>query len=268
MGSGMTDEDRQNMIAVERFAATVTIPILFEVGQDVVDQIGTGTLIDYDDRLLLVTARHLFDDHKPEDLVIPSSNTTALHGVGPYHLYRADKPDIDLAILELRHPPTIERARASWSILSLDNIGVASPRGHFVMAGYPSVKSKRAGGMLGSTLLTLHTARLEEVPAQADQPVHPDLDLFFHFGAEGETLAGETGDVPALPGCSGASIWEYREPDNMTFWTPSQCLMIVGVQSTYKPKAGYMRAKSWAYVRTMLERLTPEIGGEADDNRA
>lgn len=257
----MTEEDRQIMIAVERFAATVTIPILFEVGQDLVDQIGTGTLIDIDGRLLLITARHLFDEHKPKDLVIPSSGVTALHGVGPYNLYRADKPEIDLAILELKDPATIERARASWSILSLNDTGLASPQGHFVMAGYPSVKSKRIGGLLGSTLLTLHTARLEYVPVQADKPIHPDLDLFFHFEAEGETLDGETLDVPTLPGCSGASIWEYREPDNLLFWTPSQCLRIVGVQSSYRPKAGFMRAKSWKYVRSMLERIIPEVGG-------
>ena len=256
----MTDEE-EIMAAVERFAATVTVPILFEIRPDVVDQIGTGTLFQHEDRLLLITARHLFDEHSPDDLVIPSTNTTQLHGIGPYDLYRADVSDIDLAVIEMKHAPAIERARASWSVLTLDNVGVASPAGHFVMAGYPSVKSKRVGGMLGSTLLTLHTGRLAEVPAQADLPVHPDLDLFFHYEPTGETLNGDTEAVPKLPGCSGASVWEYREPENMLFWTPAQCLRIVGVQSGYKPSAGYFRAKSWKYVRSMLERLTPEVVG-------
>lgn len=257
----MTKEDRQIMMAVERFAATVTLPILFEVGTDLVDQIGTGTLFDHEGRLLIITARHLFDNRNPKDLVIPSSNTTQLDGIGPYHLYRADVPVIDLAIIELKHPPAIERARASWSALSLDNIGTASPTGHFVMTGYPSVRSKRVGGMLGSTLLSLHTARLEEVPAQAELPVHANLDLFFHYEATGEPVAGDTMDVPALPGCSGASVWEYREPKNMLFWTPGRCLKVVGVQSGYKPSAGYFRAKSWQYVHSMLQRLTPEVRG-------
>ena len=38
----MTEEDRQIMLAVERFAATVTVPLLFETGPELVDQIGTG----------------------------------------------------------------------------------------------------------------------------------------------------------------------------------------------------------------------------------
>jgi hypothetical protein len=262
----MTDEDRQIMLAVERFAATVCVPILFDIGPELVDQIGTGTLFDHEGRLLLVTARHLFDDYKPEDLVIPSSNTTALHGIGPYHLYRADVPTIDLAIIELKHPPSIERAQSSWSVLSLDNIGAASDTGHFVMAGYPSIKSKRVGGMLGSTLVSLHTGRLETVPEKAEQPVHPDLDLFFHYETMGETISGDTQAVPTLRGCSGASVWEYREPENMIFWTPEQCLRIVGVQSAYKPSAGYFRAKSWKYVLSMLERQAPEAGGSATSN--
>ena len=257
----MTEEDRHIMLAVERFAATVTVPILFETGPELVDQIGTGTLFDHDGRLLLVTARHLFDDHKPEDLVIPSSNTTQLYGIGPYELYRAETAAIDIAIVELKHPPAIARARASWSVLPSDHFATASPTGHFVMAGYPSVKSKRVGGLLGSTLLSLHTNRLDAVPPQADRPVHPDLDLFFHYETSGETIAGVTRDVPTLPGCSGAAIWEYREPDGMRFWTAAQCLTLVGVQSTYRPSAGYFRAKSWSYVRSMLVRLTPEVGG-------
>ena len=66
-GGQMTDEDRQIMLAVERFAATVWAPILFEIGPDLVDQIGTGILFDHEGRLLLVTAHHLFDDLSPRN---------------------------------------------------------------------------------------------------------------------------------------------------------------------------------------------------------
>lgn len=255
----MTELERQIMDAVQRFAAALTIPILSEVRPDVVDQIGTGTLFDHEGRLLLITARHLFDDYAPENLVIPSKNATALHGIGPYQLYRASVSDIDLAIIELKHEPTIARARASWSVLTLDNIGVASSAGNFVLAGYPSEKNTRVGGMLGGTLLSLFTTRLEEVPTDAQQPVAADLDLFFHYGPTGETVAGETQNIPALPGCSGASIWEYTVPQGVTFWTPDQCLKIIGVQSSYKPSSGYFRAKSWAYVRYMLDQLDLQI---------
>lgn len=243
------------MRAVERYAATVTVPILHEYACDKIDQVGTGTLFDYEGRLLLVTARHIFEKIKAEDLVIPSRNTTALHGIGPYHLFLPDNRDVDLAIVELRDPLSIERARSSWKILGLANAGVASNEGWFVLTGYPSIKSRRVGGLLGSTLLSLHSWRLPDIPVEAEQPVHSDLDLFFRFENEAERLDGEMAAIPHLGGCSGGAIWEYREPDGMKFWTPEQCLHLVGVQSGFKPKAGYFRAKSWAYVHAMMVEL-------------
>ncbi|MER8632727.1 hypothetical protein NKH55_23590 [Mesorhizobium opportunistum] len=222
---------------------------------DEVDQIGTGTLFNYGDRLMLVTARNIFDEIEPEDLVLPSRGTTALHGIGPYFLHRADNSDIDIAIVELRHQPSIDRARYSWKILEFANTATASAEGWFVLTGYPSIKSKRLGGLLGSSLLSLHSGRLPEVPPKAEPPVHPDLDLFFEFAKEGEILDGTKGDIPHLGGCSGGPIWEYREPQGMAFWTPEQCLRFVGVQSAFNPSAGYFRAKSWTYVRSMIDEL-------------
>ena len=107
----MTDEDQQIMRAVERFAGTVTVPVLHEYKPDEVDQVGTGTLFDVEGRLLFVTAGHLFDEIKAENLVIPSTKTKALHGIGPYELIRADVDEIDIAVVELKHPPAIARAR-------------------------------------------------------------------------------------------------------------------------------------------------------------
>ena len=243
------------MRAVERHAGTVTVPVLHEYAPDKVDQVGTATLFDHEGRLMLVTARHIFDEIKPADLVIPSRDTTALQGIGPYHLYRPDNPDIDLAIVELRHPPSIERARASWTILNIGRTATASQDGWFVLTGYPSVKSKYVGGLLGSTLLSLHSWRLPEIPEDARQPVHGDLDLFFRFDEEADQLDGTAGKVPHLGGCSGGPIWEYQEPKGVVFWTVEQCLRLVGVQSGFKPSSNYFRASSWAYVLSMIEKL-------------
>ncbi len=61
--------------------------------------------------------------------------------------------------------------------------------------------------------------------------------------------------MPKLPGCSGAPVWEYREPPGIRFWNPEQCLRVVGVQSSYINKKGFFRAKRWGYVRAMIDRL-------------
>ena len=251
----MINKDAEIMRAVARYAATVTVPVLQEHAPDEVDQVGTATLLDHGGRLMLVTAGHIFDKIRAEDLIIPSRDTTELHGIGPYYLHRPNNPDIDLAIVELRHPPSIERARASWTILNASRASVASNDGWFVLTGYPSERSKRAGGLLGSSLLCLHSRRLSDVPEAAKQPVHPDLDLFFRYEEKAEVLDGSTATVPHLGGCSGGPIWEYREPNDMKFWTADQCLRLVGIQSTLNIDLKYFRAKSWSYVSAMVGKL-------------
>jgi hypothetical protein len=111
------------------------------------------------------------------------------------------------------------------------------------------------GGLLGGSLLTLHTDRLAEVPDGAKQPVHPDLDQFFRYGPEGEMIDGSMRKVPKLEGCSGGAIWQYREPSDMLFWNAEQCLRIAGIQSGYFSSKGYFRAKSWTYVRAMIDKM-------------
>ena len=251
----MTDEDQQIMRAVERFAGTVTVPVLHEYKPDEVDQVGTGTLFDVEGRLLFVTAGHIFDEIKAENLVIPSTKTKALHGIGPYELIRADVDEIDIAVVELKHPPAIARARDGWHVLSLANTAEPSDHGHFILGGYPSERGTRVGGLLGGSLLTLHTKRLASPPPAVAKSVSTDLDLFFRYEQEAETIDGKTIAVPKLPGCSGASMWEYREPPNMRFWNADQCLRVIGIQASYMDKKGFFRVKRWSYVRAMIDKL-------------
>ena len=247
--------DREMMKAIERFTATVTVPILHEPKAEFVDQVGTGTLFDVDGRLLLITAKHIFEQIDPKDLVIPSANVTDLHGIGEFALHQADEEAIDIAIVELLHPPSIQRARNGWRILSLTDTGSPSREGRFVLSGYPSERGVRSGGLLGGSLLTVHTERLSKTPVHATLPVHDDLDLFFRYDREMETVDGKMHAAPKLQGCSGASIWEYSEPDGMRWWTAEQCLRIVGVQSSFLGKKEYFRGKSWTYVASMIERI-------------
>lgn len=251
----MTDEDRQIISAVQAFCGSVAVPVLHEPFPDVLDQVGTGTLFEVDGRLLLITAGHIFDRIKPEDLVIPSTKTTALQGIGPYNLYRPDNDEIDLAIVELKHPPSIEQARDGWRVLTLAMVAEPSADGHFILTGYPSERSTRRGGLLGGSLLALHTERLPEPPPGAKKPAAGDFDLFFKYGPEAEALNGSKVAVPKLPGCSGAPVWEYVEPAGMRFWSVEQCLRVVGVQSSYIDKKGFFRVKRWGYVRAMIDKL-------------
>jgi hypothetical protein len=135
---------------------------------------------------------------------------------------------------------------------SLENVGTASLVGQFAPIGYPSELLKPRGGMLGGTLFTMYTEGLRKPPGDVEDPVVEGLDLFFQYERETEDLEGRSATAPKLHGCSGASVWEYREPENMSVWTAEQCLKVVGVQASFFGKGKWFRAKDWSYVRKMI----------------
>ena len=107
-------------------------------------------------------------------------------------------------------------------------------------------------------MLTVYTNRTIGIPKEADLPVDKDLDLFFEFNTETETLDGVTKSTPKLQGTSGASIWEYVSVGKEEIWTPERSLRVVGVQSMYRHKK-YFRAASWTMVVKALSKIDPGL---------
>lgn len=251
--------------ALDAFLASVTIPILYDHETKGTGQLGTGTLFTLGGRLFLVTAAHLFDELCPGEaldpgrLAIPSFNADELRSLGPYQLIgpKESEFDFDIAVLELQDDATIKRARARWSLLTLANIAPASTSGLFILSGFPQVREKRTAGFIGGGRLTVLTARIDE-PENAKPPVHPALDLFFAY--DEEVINADTQEpieADDLRGCSGASIWQYKEPEATADWTPEQCLRAVAVQTSFSPIGDYFRGKSWAAVLEFM-RLSDE----------
>jgi hypothetical protein len=259
--------DKEVRDALGAFMASVCIPILYDHETKGTHQVGTGTLFILDNRLFLVTAAHLFDDFDPQSdqerlgrFAIPSRHTRQLWSLGPYNLLRPKEKQYDVAALELHEPATIERATASWRILTLANTANAAPSGLFILCGFPEVRERQVGrAAITGDRLTVFTARIP-IPDNADEPVHPAVDLFFAYDEEAIDVVTRT-PIRSLPlqGCSGASIWQYQEPTPNVLWTPERSLKIVGVQCAYRP-GQYFRAITWA---TALE-----IMRQADDRLA
>jgi hypothetical protein len=240
------------MRAIEQFAAHVTVPVLYD-DPKAADQVGTGTLFSIDERLFLVTASHLFDDRDPGRFTIPAPPSTQLYGLGDFNLIRT-ADFYDIAVLELQDGQTISRLTGGWwQPLTLANVGRASESGIFALSGYPSARAVKRGDLIGASLITAYTERMSMPPAEAEHPIDPRLDLFFRYNREALDVDGKTIKTPDLHGCSGASIFEYRESDVIQFWTPEQCLKIVGVQSSFR-RGDYFRGKSWDAVLELLRR--------------
>jgi hypothetical protein len=255
------------MRALGAFAASVAVPIVYDHEQGGGDQVGTGTLLTVDGRFFLVTAAHLFKDCDPGRFAIASANTTLMWSIGRCNLLLPTNDAFDVAVVELLEEATIERAKASWKILTLANTGLASQEGVFVLCGFPSERTVRTGDMIRGSRIIAFTNRISEVPADAEQPVHPALDLFFHYDEEAIQITGTAIATPNLRGCSGTSIWEYREPQGVSFWTPEQCLRIIGVQSAWL-KGKYFRAKSWAAVLEIMRQTDDRLAAIVNEYKA
>lgn len=256
----MSTVDPEIMTAIGEFAKQVTVPILYD-DPAVLDQVGTGTLFTVADRYFLVTAAHLFDRTDPARFAVPSNpirdpNPSTL---GRYELYRPKEDFVDIAVLELLESATIDKVKTGWRILTLRNVWRASARGVFALCGYPSARARRVGThLIGGSLMTAYSERMPNVPENAEQPVHPELDLFFYYDLEATGIDGKPLKTPHLGGTSGASVWEYREPAGNAIWTPERAFKIVGVQSSFR-KGDFFRAKSWTFVLEILRKADASL---------
>ncbi len=261
----MPPVDPEIMTAMGEFAKLVTVPILYDDPQ-VLDQVGTGTLFTIARRYFLVTASHLFNKADPARFAIPSNpiRDPDPSTLGNYNLLKPDEDFIDIAVLELLEPITIEKVKNGWRVLTLSNIGEASQQGVFALCGYPSERARRVGShLIGGSLISAYTERIQEIPEHASKPVHPELDLFFNYDSKATGLDGKELQSPHLGGTSGASVWEYREPDRSAFWTPERAFKIVGVQSSFR-KGDFFRAKKWSFVLEILRKADAALGEAID----
>jgi hypothetical protein len=242
--------------AIERFVLHVTVPIFLEVG-DSGGLLATGTLFKIGGRSFLITARHVFDDLP--DLTMLAYPENPIHGglytLGSFTVLKPSEKHIDVAVVELKSPETVERLEANWKFLSLVNVAAPSlitGDGAFFVSGYPGSLTKTQLGWTKGKLATAYTQRLPSPPIEAAQPVISGLDLFFDYGHDATSVTGASVKTPELPGVSGPSVWELRPVNGV--WTPEGAIRVVGIQSAYI-HSKYFRAKSWWAVAKVLEQV-------------
>lgn len=248
--------DEIEVAAIQSFTLSVTVPILLDLPNGAVQLLATGTLFRVGGRHLIVTARHVFDNVNAETMAFPAAPKGGdAYTLGKFTIFKPEEEHVDVAVMRLESPDVIEMLSKSWHFLSLENIARPfenAPDETFFVAGYPDVMTKMVGAKLHGNFVTAYSQRLPDIPKWATEPVVPELDLFFDYGEKAKRVGGGEIDSPALPGVSGASIWQIGSVDGI--WTPESAIRVVGVQSAYKPSE-YFRAKSWWAVAKILEQI-------------
>jgi hypothetical protein len=244
--------------AVGQFLRPVTVPILVEREGDQLALLGTGTFFEYSGKIYLVTAKHVFNGEDLSKVAIPEGpKLRTVHILGDHEIYSprdTRTAELDISVLRLDSKKIIDIVRSHWGCLTGEDTTAAQAEGQFVICGYPSAlvvpEEKNDRIDFVSTLLIYYTNRIA-VPAEAEPPVDPQVDLFFNHGPEGKTINSEPLVSPKFQGVSGASVWQIFPTAAGTIWTPRRALKVVGIQSGARHGA-YLRAKSWDYVRATI----------------
>lgn len=223
---------------------------------------GSGVFYEHDGRLYLLTAAHLYE--RGTDLTqfaIPLSPTSReIWTLGSFDRNAPIEDDqFDVMALEIFSPDVAVKIRAGWGVLESRHAGLCSlaPGLSFILSGYPRALARSTDEWLIGTPVSIYTAMLPEVPANADRPTDPGVDQFYLCDESAETIQGRAVSVPALEGMSGGPVWQLREPGPDEAWAPETLLRLVGLISRYR-SGEYARAKSWAVAAQILATLDEE----------
>ncbi len=250
-----TEIDNQIKRAIEDFGFRSSVPIFKAIEEDDADHLATGTFISCQNRLFLLTARHILDDCNPADLAIATSpEGSSLQTLGISNVFKpVDDPsvDIDILCIEIKEPEVHTIVRQGWRAVDI-SIGKDPELDEDVLlVGYPSATLKKDGMKLSGKPTSYRTSVMATAPQSARQPVSAQLDLFLALDREGVSFSGDRFCSPAIGGMSGCAIWQFTKVQNTELWTPDRALRLVGIQASAL-HGQFFRGKQWRYIKHVI----------------
>lgn len=241
--------------AIEDFGFRSSVPIFKAKEGDDADHLATGTFIKSGDRLFLLTARHILDKCKPEDLAIARSpEGSKLQTLGISNAFKPiDDPSIDVDILciEIKEPEVHTIVSEGWRVVDI-SLGKDPELGEEVLlVGYPSATLKNDGMKLSGKPTSYRTSIMATIPEGARPPVKEGLDLFLVLDRKGVSVSGERFCSPAIGGMSGCAIWQCAKVHDKKLWTTDGALRLVGIQ-TSALSGHFFRGKQWRYIHCVI----------------
>lgn len=250
-----TEIDDQIKKAIEDFGFRSSVPIFKAIANDDADHIATGTFINCQDRLFLLTARHILDYCNPADLAIARSpEGSSLKTLGISNIFKpVDDPgvDVDILCIEIKEPEVHTIVRQGWRAVDVSIGKDPELDKDVLLVGYPSATLKKDGMKLSGKPTSYRTSVMATAPQSARPPVSAGLDLFLVLDREGVSFSGERFCSSAIGGMSGCAIWQFTEVQNTELWMPDRALRLVGIQASAL-SGRFFRGKQWRYIRHVI----------------
>jgi hypothetical protein len=248
--------DEYEKAVIRAFFLHTTLPIISRV-KGVSCIIATGTLFKIAGRHFLVTAAHI------AAICPPSGWSYSLHPrqggiypIGRCEFFTAHKPELDVAVVELKQPETIGRLEKNWRFLTLGNVWLPDRSADAVLlVGSPSEKIIGLKDNLHGGVCIVRQQYRADTPQYAgtSEPLTNGVDFFLTSQDALNEFTGEKVSAIDIRAMSGCSVWPYRKRGwtENRFWSPEVSLRLVGIQSA-SCESQYLRAKSWGAVLQTL----------------
>jgi len=217
-------------------------------------------MIEIEDRLFLLTARHVVDKYPAYELFFPLRPGADLQTFGSVEIFRdTTHPDRDAVVVELTEAGLAAQIRSAgyWKILTIED--VAAPKnlarsGTRLLRGYPSELGREIPTGFAQKVLVIETRVLESdpIPSSVEAPC-PDTDMFFALDEKMEdTATKEIVIPPKLQGMSGCGVWLLLPRTETEVWDPWQLLYFIVTQRSVLPKH-WIRGVSWRAIADILQ---------------
>ena len=251
------DELQQQQLALKEFGFKASAPLFRAMGEDA-DHLATGTFFEKCGKLILLTARHVVDEAKLENIAIaesPSGSGIFTLGTIVVHMPKdIEDAEIDIIGIEILDQSVIEKIRTGWKVLDISVGAPQSSETQKTLVGYPSERMVKDGFVLRGKPVAFHCAPLGSIPGNARQPVNPDLDLFLEYPEKALELGDKTVSLGLIKGMSGCAIWEAHSLPGSEVWSPEKALRLVGIQSS-AAKGSFVRGKKWEYIKEVIKAV-------------
>ncbi|MBR1132492.1 trypsin-like peptidase domain-containing protein [Bradyrhizobium iriomotense] len=268
IGSEVQDQGRK---AIDMFLAAVTYPVVWTNG-DRLETLGSGVLFRHGDRHFLLTARHLFDDYDkkthtefpydglvgPIDLATIEPRKLGRKFVHITHGNRATSGDI--IAIELLDDAFVRKLKLTWQFIDIEHFDLPDRDSLYFVAGFPKIRERKTGEMIGASFMSLTTQRLSTAPTGVKKyDARYDVILDYDKTAADSYNGNKPVDAPFVGGVSGGPVFRVASKAPK-IWTPKTGIAFMGLQVSSTKTNAWLRVKNVHAIHRYFDDAIPSIG--------
>ena len=240
-------------------------PIFRSLGDDTIEQFGSGVLFRIGKTHFLLTAAHVLDDNKKYELLIPGEREIIPLN-GHYAGMRMpesgnrydDRYDVAYIRFEDDYVSEINSRLMFLNAQDCDPFDVSAPEDTYLVVGYPAAESTTTGNMVDTPIFTFSgegVAGYRYKHLNLDPNHHLLVQFRPRMAYSHQTL--KQGVTTKFPGVSGGGVyaWDKRLPDPVALRQPK----LAAIVTEFRPHSNVFIATRISCFLACIRRNNPDL---------